>query len=126
MLQGFSILFGFYILGEILVYFLSSPVPGAVAGMLLLFGFLCLIQKAPESLVTTSEKLLLYLPLLLIPAGAGVMQYLDLIKEQALAILCALIIGTTVSMIFITWFSRKFIRLTSTQSKSNTSNRNQS
>jgi len=118
MLQGFSILFCFYILGELLVIFLDSPIPGSVAGMLLLFGFLCWRDQAPKALVKTSEKLLVYLPLLLVPAGVGVIQYLDLLQEQLLAITASLIVGTTLSMIFISWFTRKFTKFEH-QDKSN-------
>lgn len=108
MLQGFSILFVFYLLGEGLVLAINSPIPGSVAGMLLLFAFLCWRDNAPKALITTSESLLLYLPLLLIPAGVGVIQYLELLQEQALAISASLALGTALSMAFITWFSRKF------------------
>ncbi|MFC3149697.1 CidA/LrgA family protein [Litoribrevibacter euphylliae] len=118
MLQGFSILFVFYLLGEGLVLVLNSPIPGSVAGMLLLFAFLCWRDYAPQALITTSETLLLYLPLLLIPAGVGVIQYLGLLQEQALAISASLIVGTALSMIFITWFTRKFTKFED-QEKSN-------
>ncbi|GLQ30971.1 CidA/LrgA family protein [Litoribrevibacter albus] len=111
MLQGFSILFVFYLFGELLVLLLDSPIPGSVAGMLLLFAFLCWRDKAPKALITTSETLLLYLPLLLIPAGVGVIQYLELLQTQALAISASLIIGTILSMLFISWFARKFIKI---------------
>jgi holin-like protein len=111
MLQGFSILFVFYLLGELLVFLLDSPIPGSVAGMLLLFAALCWRDSAPKSLISTSEQLLLYLPLLLIPAGVGVIQYLDLLQEQIVAISASLILGTALSMIFISWFSRKFTKL---------------
>jgi len=118
MLQGFSILFCFYILGELLVIFLDSPIPGPVAGMLLLFAFLSWRDQAPKALVKTSEKLLVYLPLLLVPAGVGIIQYLDLLQEQLLAITASLIVGTTISMIFISWFTRKFTKIEH-QDKSN-------
>ncbi|GAA3912191.1 CidA/LrgA family protein [Litoribacillus peritrichatus] len=110
MLLGISILFFFYILGELVVYFLASPIPGSVAGMLLLFIALTLKGKAPPSLITTSEKILMYLPLLLVPAGVGVMQYLELIKGQAIAIACALLVGTAFTMIFISLFTRLFFK----------------
>ncbi len=111
MLLGISILFFFYILGEFVVHFLASPIPGSVAGMLLLFTFLLFWGKAPKGLITTSENLLLYLPLLLVPAGVGVMQYFELLKEEAIAIICALLIGTSLSMILIALFTRSFFKL---------------
>lgn len=115
MLHGFIILFTFNILGELLVTISKSPVPGPVAGMLLLFIALCLRKKASENLIQTSERLLIYLPLLLIPSGVGVMQYQDLIQREALAIVIALVVGTVLTMISIVLISRKTLKLTSKQ-----------
>lgn len=116
MLQGLSILFCFYILGELLVLFLNSPIPGSVAGMLLLFAALCIRDKAPKNLVTTSETLMLYLPLLLVPAGVGVMQYLDLLSQEIIPITASLVVGTLLSMIFISMFIRRFTKFENRES----------
>lgn len=110
MLHGFIVLFTFNILGELLVTVSNSPVPGPVAGMLLLFATLCLRKKASDRLVQTSEKLLMYLPLLLIPAGVGVMQYRELLQQEALAIIVALILGTTLTMACIIFIARKTLK----------------
>ena len=40
LIQGVATLFGFQLAGELLVRFLHVPIPGPIAGLLLLFAFL--------------------------------------------------------------------------------------
>ena len=56
---------------EVLVRALHLPLPGALAGMLLLFGALVLRGNVPAPLASTSGQLLQHLMLLLVPAYWG-------------------------------------------------------
>ncbi|GEM47656.1 hypothetical protein DC3_32910 [Deinococcus cellulosilyticus NBRC 106333 = KACC 11606] len=77
MLRGFCILLGFNALGEMLTRLLHLPIPGPVVGMLLLWAALNLKLVRLEWVQKTSEHLLSILGLLFVPAGAGIVLYLQ-------------------------------------------------
>ena len=98
MILGLSILLLFQLAGEILVRLLDVPVPGPVVGMVLLFIALLIRGGAPKELSAASQGLLKVLSLLFVPAGSGVLAYWALVREEALPIAAALIVGTLVTM----------------------------
>lgn len=98
MVQGFLILLLCQLLGEALVIFLDVPIPGAVVGMVILLIGLILHGKVPDGLSKTSEGLLSVLPLLLVPAGVGLMNHFGVLSEHWLAFLVALTLSTLVTM----------------------------
>ncbi len=90
-------------LGEAVVRLAGLPVPGPVLGMLLLFGWLAYRGEMPEPLARTTAGLLEHLSLLFVPAGTGVVLYLDLIASEWTAIAAALVVST-VATILVTAF----------------------
>ena len=84
--------------GEVLARVLSLPVPGPVIGMALLFCTLVirghLGRPIPQTMQHTAHVLLQHLSLLFVPAGTGVMIYLQLIADEWLPITAALIVST--------------------------------
>ncbi len=97
MIPALAVLLVFQLAGEILVTFTRVPVPGPVAGMLLLFLTLQARGRLPEGLRSTAEGLLSQLPLLFVPAGVGIMQHLSLLSREWLAIVLALAVSTLAS-----------------------------
>ena len=79
---AFATLFVFQLLGEVVVRGLSLPLPGPLAGMLLLFFALVLHKKIPPALDQTAGLLIQHLMLLFIPAVAGVMLYFNRLQEE--------------------------------------------
>ena len=73
MIYAITALFAFQLLGEILVQTLSLPLPGPLAGMLLLTAALLIRGGVPSSLESTASVMLQNLMLLFIPAVTGVM-----------------------------------------------------
>lgn len=85
--------------GEALVRSLSWPLPGAVAGLLLLWCGLCILGRVPRSLELVASALLAHLMLPLIPLVAGLGEHPALLRAQgpALLLLCAgSVVATTV------------------------------
>ncbi len=101
MLAGLTWLLVFQCLGEALVRALDLPVPGPVAGMLLLFVTLRARAAVPDALGTAANGLLQHMSLLFVPAGVGVMLHFGRIGDEWLALLVALV-GSTVLTIGIT------------------------
>jgi holin-like protein len=102
MIQALTWLLTYQLIGEILAHLLNLPIPGPVIGMALLLATLILRGKkaAPLSMAIqqTANTLLQHLSLLFVPAGTGVMLYLDLIADEWLPISVALIISTVLAM----------------------------
>lgn len=102
MVVGFLILIACQLMGELIVYGLDIPVPGAVVGMVLLLIGLMVRGEVGQGLRTTAEGLLSILPLMLVPAGVGLMVHFQLIAAEWVAILAALVVSTFVTLLLVT------------------------
>lgn len=102
MIAALTWLLLYQLTGEVLARVLSLPVPGPVIGMALLFCTLVVRghmgRPIPQSMQHTANVLLQHLSLLFVPAGTGVMIYLQLIANEWLPITTALIVSTVGGM----------------------------
>jgi holin-like protein len=108
MIRGFFILIAFQLVGEVLARGLNLPAPGPVIGLAALVVALSLARRwrpfdeealAASDLGQAARGLLAALPLLFVPAGVGVVQYLGLLRDQGLALAAALVVSTVVTLI---------------------------
>jgi len=109
MIAGLLILFGFQLLGEFTVFLLAWPLPGSVVGAIYLLGFLVLRGSVPQSLDLGATKLLQYMPLLLVPASAGVINYLDLFERERLALVVSILISTLIAVVSTGWLMQRVL-----------------
>ncbi len=100
-LAGFTALLICQLAGELLVRALDAPLPGPVAGMLILLAVLIVRRRRPEGIDVVADRLLANLSLLFVPAGVGVSQYFGLIGDQWAPIAVALL-GSTLVTVAIT------------------------
>ena len=102
MIAALTWLLLYQLTGEILAHVLALPVPGPVIGMALLFLTLVVRGQSerpiPKALQQTASTLLQHLSLLFVPAGTGVMLYLQLIVDEWLPISVALVVSTLGAM----------------------------
>ena len=103
MLYALTALFILQLLGELLVQLLGLPLPGALAGMLLLLAALLAYGRVPQALESTAGSLLQNMMLLFIPAIAGVMLHFDRIAREWLPFLVAGIVGTAITLVVTAW-----------------------
>ena len=75
--------------------------PAPVTGLILLYAELAVRGKLPDDLGVLADRLLQFLGMLFVPAGVGVIAYLDVLKAEALPILAAVIGGTAITL-FVT------------------------
>lgn len=101
MLNGLSILLLCQLVGEIMVRALHLPVPGPVAGMLVLLAALTARGRAGDGLRQASAGILRHLALLFVPASVGVVVHLHTLAQDGLAIAVALV-GSTLATIAVT------------------------
>jgi len=85
-LAGITWLLVFQCLGEALVRLAVLPIPGPVAGMVLLLIALLVRGLAPDALSVAGDGLAKHLSLLFVPAGVGVMQYAARLETEWLPI----------------------------------------
>ena len=98
MAAALTLLLALQLAGEVLVRLLEAPIPGPVAGMVLLFSWLVLRGAVPENLRHISQGLLDHLALLFVPAGVGVMVHAERIRQEWPAILLALLLSTWLAL----------------------------
>jgi holin-like protein len=98
MIASSIILLACQLAGEVLVQALHAPVPGPVAGMLILFVGLTIKGQVPPALDTVTRTLLGNLSLLFVPAGVGIMLHFQLLAQQWLPVCAALLVGTVLAI----------------------------
>jgi holin-like protein len=108
-LQLGAILLVFQAIGEGVVRATALPLSGPVAGMILLFVFLCGRGGVSTRLQNTTVGALRHMSMLFIPAGAGLMLYLGLLRDQWQIVIAA-VIGGTVCTLAVGAFSLRAFR----------------
>lgn len=98
MLPAFAILLLFQCLGEGVVFLLGLPVPGPVAGMILLFCTLVAWPALQKRIEEAANELLRHLSLLFVPAGVGIVAAASSGAGHWLAILASLVVSTLLTL----------------------------
>ena len=106
-----AILLMFQFAGEMMRAIIGLPVPGPVIGMVLLLIALLAKLPMPAGIHATSRKVLAYLGLLFVPAGAGVVTRLPMIGAHWLPIVVAVVGSTIVTMVITAVVMRRLERL---------------
>jgi holin-like protein len=87
--------------GEIAARSGLLPLPAPVTGLILLYAELAVRGKLPDDLGVLADRLLQFLGMLFVPAGVGVIAYLNILKAEALPIFAAVVGGTAITL-FVT------------------------
>ncbi len=98
-IRQFCIILGMTCLGEILHHFIPLPVPGSIYGLVLLFLALLFRIIPLESVKETGEFLIGIMPLLFIPAAAGLLVSWDALQPVLLPFLVITAVSTVLVMI---------------------------
>lgn len=100
------------LVGEAIAHATGLPIPGPVIGLVLCVLLLLLRDRfaarvPPElrdgTFEQTGRGILSHLSLLFIPAGVGVVQRLDVLAGNALAIASAVVVSTILSLAVTAW-----------------------
>lgn len=111
MLYGLIIFIAFLLLGDFLAALLGWPVPGSVMGMLLLFVVLVMRGGISAPLKQSSQGLLPYLPLFIVPASVGIVNHMDVVREEGLLIVTAMIVSLAIGIPVCAWLAQKAISI---------------
>ena len=110
MIQGFLIILGCQLIGELIVVLLGLPLPGPVLGLVFLLIGLLLFGRIPDSVRQVSSGLLANLSLLFVPAGVGLVLHFDLLAKEWWIILLALIFSTLLAAVVTALMFRWLMR----------------
>jgi holin-like protein len=107
MLNALSLILVCQLAGELLSVWAGLPVPGPVAGMVLLFAYLVVRGGISDNMAMTADGLLRHLSLLFVPAGVGVMLHFKLLEKDGLAVAAALVVSTLAAVAVTGWVMAK-------------------
>lgn len=85
--------------GEALARAAGCPIPGPVTGLMLLYANLLLRGRLSDELSALADRLLQLLGMLFVPAGVGVVAYLDLLQAELAPIVAAVVGGTLITVL---------------------------
>lgn len=100
-LLSLALLFVYLVIGEGLVRLLHVPVPGSVAGMVLLAASLHYRLLRVEVVRPAAEVLVRHMALLFVPPGVGLMLYFDLLRAEWFAITVATVASTAAVLLVV-------------------------
>ena len=99
-IKQFAIILTITCIGEILKYLIDLPIPGSIHGLIIMFLLLLFHVLKPEDVKETGEFLIEIMPLMFIPAGAGLLSSFDVLKEMLIPLL-VIIPLTTCMVVFV-------------------------
>jgi len=108
MVQVFAVLLACQLAGEVMARMSGVPVPGPVIGLMLLFALMAWRQRISAvlpaasgdgTLEATAHGLLRHLSLLFVPAGVGVIQRLDVLGRDGVALVVALVVSSVLGLV---------------------------
>lgn len=97
-MSGLALLLVCQLAGELLVRLLTLPLPGPVAGAVLLLGLLRARPELAERLRPAGHGLLSHLSLLFVPAGTGVLVHLARVQAEWAPLAVAILAGTILTI----------------------------
>lgn len=109
MLAFLTLIFCCQLAGELAVTSLGLPVPGPVAGMVILFLGLLVKGSIPANLGKTADGLLSNLSLCFVPAGVGIILHVKLIGDDwlpiSIGLLASTLLAIAVTALLMQWLS---------------------
>lgn len=98
MLRAFVVIVCFQFAGEALSRLAGLPVPGPVVGLALLVITALAWPALQREVEEVANLLLRHLSLLFVPAGVGVLQYVDLLRREWLPLLAVVVVSTALTL----------------------------
>jgi holin-like protein len=108
MIKGSFFILLFYFLGEMVSLLIHGFIPGSVIGMILLF--LCLFFKIikPDNVRDVATVITKNMAVFFVPAGVGLMVYVELFSKSLFTIIAAIAISTVLTIITVALIQENF------------------
>lgn len=98
MLFGTVVLLACWLAGEVLVNLLSLPLPGNVAGLLILLVVSLARRGVEKRTAEAGSSLLSHMAVLFVPAGVGLVEHSALLAREGMAMFWVLVLSTAITM----------------------------
>lgn len=107
LIKQISFFLAFWFLGEVISHFLISSIPGSIIGMLLLVLALEFKIIKPKDVNHVANFLLNNMAMFFIPAGVGLMLYVDILKDEWIPISIAITGSAMLVLAVVGWMNNK-------------------
>jgi holin-like protein len=98
MIGALALLFVCQLTGETVHRLAGLPLPGSVIGMLLLIGWLALVQKERPTLEAVSAWLTAHLSIMFVPAAVGLIEQGPALSRYGVGLVVATAFSTVLTM----------------------------
>lgn len=100
-IRSFAILYSILWLAENLVAWFHMSIPSSILGLLLLFFALTTHLIKVEWIFSSASLIIRYMTILFVPVSVGIMKYVDLLLNQAKALLIPNLLSTFLTFIIV-------------------------
>lgn len=100
-LKQFLIIIGISLAGEVLHALIPLTIPASIYGMILMFAGLCLGIIPLDSVKDTGKWLIAVMPVMFIPAAAGLIDSAPLLKANGVAYVVVMVVTTVLVMVVV-------------------------
>lgn len=109
LLKELAIYFGITFISEIIAKLLSINIPPSIIGIVILFVLLELKVLKTEDVEMTGDYLIKIMPILFVPAGVGLIKYLDVLKIVAVPMVFVITLSTAIVMTAVGVVTQKLV-----------------
>ena len=110
-IRQFLIIITISFIGEIIKHFLPVPIPASIYGLVLLFFCLQFGIIRVEAVKDVAGFLIEIMPLLIVPAGVGMMKSWGLLQPFLVPVLVIIAVSTVLVMVASGWVTQLIIHL---------------
>lgn len=108
-LKELAIYFGITFISEIIAKLLPINIPPSIIGIVILFTLLELKVLKTEDVEMTGDYLIKIMPILFVPAGVGLIKYLDVLKIVAVPMVFVITLSTAIIMTAVGVVTQKLV-----------------
>ena len=109
LLKELAIYFGITFISEIIAKLLPINIPPSIIGIVILFVLLELKVLKTEDVEMTGDYLIKIMPILFVPAGVGLIKYLDVLKIVAVPMVFVITLSTAIIMTAVGVVTHKLV-----------------
>lgn len=109
LLKELAIYFGITFISEIIAKLLPINIPPSIIGIVILFMLLELKVLKTEDVEMTGDYLIKIMPILFVPAGVGLIKYLDVLKIVDVPMVFVITLSTAIVMTAVGVVTQKLV-----------------
>jgi len=112
-MQGYIFIFALLIASDFFVKKMEINIPGSIIGLIILFVIFCVNGKVTKTIERSSQTLLKYLPLFIIPIGVGIKELFVNFDSKLVLMLIVSVLSLILAVfitVFTIWIIKYFLK----------------